>query len=105
MTLVLLRMAHLTTDVVDKREIAVPNITTLKSLCGTIQNVFSFSNEGTVGYEVLGCAAPGYHAKLRDLVTSGITRFRYLQNGTSKKVVEIAIISLPPAARAEKGAR
>lgn len=104
MTLVLLRMAHMTAGLVDKREIAVPNITTLKSLRSTIQGIFNFGNEGTFGYEVLGCAAPGYHARLRDLVASGVSRFRYLHNGAIKEVVEIAIVSLPPAARAEKGA-
>lgn len=93
MTLVLLRMAHLTPEPTATCEIAVPSITTLNALRSTIQDTFKFSDEGTFGYEVLGCAAPGYRARLRDLVASGITHFRYLQNGPSKHVVEIAIVS------------
>lgn len=92
MTLVLLRMAQLTPEPATNREIAVPSATTLHALRNTIQDVFGFGKEGTFGYEVLGCAAPGYRAKLRDLVASDITRFRYLQNGSSKYVVEIAIV-------------
>ena len=96
MNVVLLRMAHLEDDHVVWREAVLPNIETLKSLSATIQKVFAFGNDGAFEYEVLGCRAPGYRVRLRDLLACGVTRFRYLQIGARKQQVEIVIVPLPP---------
>jgi hypothetical protein len=96
-------MAYLTSDSAAKREIAIPTVTTLQSLRGIIQGTFEFVDEGAFSYEVLGCAAPGYRVKLRDLILSGVTQFRYLQDGSPKQIVEIAIVPPPQAARLETG--
>ena len=96
MNVVLLRMAHLDDPAV-WRETAVPNVTTLKALSRIIQEAFALGGEGAIEYEVLGNRAPGYRARLRDLITSGITRFRFLQSGARKQMVEIVIVPLPRA--------
>jgi hypothetical protein len=95
MNAILLKMALLDNYPVVCRETLVPNIATLKSLRRTIQEAFALDDKGTIEYEVLGCRAPGHHARLRDLVVSGITRFRYLQNGARAQRIEIVIV-LPP---------
>ena len=95
MNVVLLRMAHLEDDPAVWREAVLPNIETLKSLSVTIQKAFAFGSDGTIEYEVLGCRAPGYRARLRDLLASGVTRFRYVQSGAHKQHVEIIIVPLP----------
>ncbi len=97
MNVVLLRMVHLEGDPAVWLETAVPNITSLKSLSRTIQEAFSLGKDGTFEYEVLGCRAPGYRARLRDLMASGVTRFRYLQSDGRKQRVEIVIVPSPPA--------
>ncbi|GAA0567680.1 hypothetical protein [Rhizomicrobium electricum] len=94
MTHVLLRMTYLKSGTAIKRETTIPNSTTLKALRGIIQDLFGLGEAQSCGYEVLGCAASGHRARLRDLTASGITRFHYLQSGASKQAVEIAIV--PP---------
>ena len=97
MNVVLLRMAHLGDDPTVWHEAVLPNIETLKSLSVTIQKAFSLGNDGAFEYEVLGCRAPGCRARLRDLLASGVTRFRYLQSDAPKQQVEIVIVPLPRA--------
>jgi len=97
MNVVLLRMAYLEHGSAVWCEAALPNITTLTSLSTTIQEAFVLGNEGTFEYEVLGVRAPGGRARLRDLIASGVTRFRYLQSGARKQQVEIVIVPLPRA--------
>ena len=89
-------MAHLGDDPTVWHEAVLPSIETLKSLSVTIQKAFSFCSDGAFEYEVLGCRAPGYRVRLRDLLACGITRFRYLQIGARKQQVEIVIVPLPP---------
>lgn len=95
MNVVLLRMVHLEDNPATWREAVLPNITSLKSLSNTIQETFSLGSEGVFEYEVLGCRAPGCRARLRDLIASGVTKFRYLQSGARKQQVEIVIVPLP----------
>jgi hypothetical protein len=90
-------MAHLGDDPTVWHEAVLPSIETLKSLSVTIQKAFSFCSDGAFEYEVLGCRAPGCRARLRDLLASGVTRFRYLQSGACKQQVEIVIVRLPRA--------
>lgn len=97
MNVVLLKMAHLENNSAVWHEAALSNITTLRSLTGIIQEAFALGDEGAIEYEVLGSRAPGYRARLRDLVASGVTRFRYLQNSARKRCVEIVIVPLPPS--------
>jgi hypothetical protein len=92
-------MAHLTGEAAIRREITVLNITTLKALQAIIQDLFGLGEAETASYEVLGCAAPGCRARLRDLTISGITRFHYVQSGANRQVVEIAIVPVPRAVR------
>lgn len=95
MNAVLLKMALLDNYPAIRHETLVPNIATMKSLSRTIQEAFALDDKGTIEYEVLGCRAPGHGARLRDLVVSGITRFRYLQNGARKRRIEIVIVAPP----------
>jgi hypothetical protein len=106
MYVVLLKMALFADGPVVCHEAGLPNITTLKSLSTTIQEVFDLGCDGAIEYEVLGCRAPGCRARLRDLIVSGITRFRYVQNGARKQCVEIDIVMLPrtPIERSVTGA-
>lgn len=97
MNVVLLRMAHLEDGPAVWREAVLPSIETLKALSVTIQKAFAFASDSAFEYEVLGCRAPGCRARLRDLLASGVTRFRYLQIGSPKQQVEIVIMPLPRA--------
>jgi hypothetical protein len=95
MNVILLRMAYFSDGPVVWHEAGLPNVTTLKALSVIIQKAFDLSSEGPIEYEVLGCRAPGCRGRLRDLIISGITRFRYVQNGARKQCVEIDIVLLP----------
>jgi hypothetical protein len=97
MNVVLLRMARLEDDPAVWREAVLPNITTLKSLSSTIQEAFALGSDGAFEYEVFGCRAPGCRARLRDLLTSGVTRVRYLHGGARQQQVEIAIVPMQMA--------
>ena len=97
MTVVLVKMAHFVEDPAICHEAALPAITTLKSLSGTIQEAFDLGRADAFEYEVLGCRSPGCRGRLRDLMATGITRFGYLHHGAPKTRIEIAIIPMPRA--------
>lgn len=94
MQVILLKMAQTGPNPAVWHEVVLPTAATLKSLGATIQKAFSLSRDRTFEYEVLGCRAPGHRVKLRDLLASGVTRFRYLDNDAQRQKIEIVLVAL-----------